>query len=250
MNDIIIGKLEEIEKEENVKIIYAVESGSRAWGFASPDSDYDVRFIYVRRIEDYLKLNKVSDVIEWQLDETYDINGWDLKKALVLFQKSNPNLFEWKNSPIVYKTTPIWEKISEKVNDQFSSRAGMYHYVGIAESTYREFLTGEKVKLKKYFYALRPMLACEWILKYNSVPPMDFSALVNDGFPQALRPELDRIIDIKINSPEKKVIDKISELNAYIEQRLPVLKSAIIDFPIKNCTGWDELNALFLEALK
>ena len=105
MNKIIEQKLKEIEEKENVKIILAVESGSRAWGFASPDSDYDVRFIYVRETKEYLKLNEIRDVIEWQLDETLDISGWDIKKALKLLYKTNPTLFEWFSSPIVYKKT-------------------------------------------------------------------------------------------------------------------------------------------------
>lgn len=87
-------KLKEIERKEKVRILFAAESGSRAWGFASPDSDYDVRFIYVRPAEDYLRLEGIRDVIEWQLDEVLDINGWDLKKALVQFQKGNATLFE------------------------------------------------------------------------------------------------------------------------------------------------------------
>jgi predicted nucleotidyltransferase len=96
-----------MEKKENVRVILEVESGSRAWGFASPDSDYDVRFIYVRPKDFYLKLEKTRDVIEWQLDETLDINGWDLQKALRLLHISNPTLFEWNNSPIIYKTTEV-----------------------------------------------------------------------------------------------------------------------------------------------
>ena len=112
MQNVIEEQLKEIEEKENVKIIYCVESGSRAWGFASPDSDYDVRFIYVRNKEDYLKLNKNRDVIEWRLDDVLDINGWDIQKALRLLYKSNPTLIEWSMSPMVYKTTPQWEKIS------------------------------------------------------------------------------------------------------------------------------------------
>ena len=105
-------KLNEIEQKEGVKVLYAVESGSRAWGFASPDSDYDVRFIYVRPKEDYLRLDMPRDVIEWQLDEVLDINGWDLKKTLAQFVKGNATLFEWCGSPIVYRTTPEWEQPS------------------------------------------------------------------------------------------------------------------------------------------
>ena len=95
IEEVIQEKLREIELRENVKVLYAVESGSRAWGVASPDSDYDVRFIYVRNQKDYLRLDEVRDVIEWQLDEVLDINGWDLKKALCHFHKGNATLFEW-----------------------------------------------------------------------------------------------------------------------------------------------------------
>lgn len=94
MQRLIVDKLHEIEAEEGVRILLAVESGSRAWGFASPDSDYDVRFLYVRRAEDYLRLDAVRDVIERPIDDELDINGWDLQKALRLLYKSNPTLFE------------------------------------------------------------------------------------------------------------------------------------------------------------
>ena len=122
MSDIksIIDKtIEEIEKVENIKILHCVESGSRAWGFPSPDSDYDVRFVYVRPKEYYLRLDKTRDVIEWQLDETLDVNGWDLQKMLRLLHSSNPTVFEWKNSPIVYKTSEDWNKISECIDGCF-----------------------------------------------------------------------------------------------------------------------------------
>lgn len=116
MQKVIIEKLKEIESRENVKILYCVESGSRAWDFASPDSDYDVRFVYVRPKDYYLRLDKTNDVIEWQLDDTLDINGWDISKFLQLLYKSNPTTFEWKSSPIVYKTTSEWDKVS-KIED-------------------------------------------------------------------------------------------------------------------------------------
>jgi len=128
MKEIIAAKIAELEKSEDVRVIHAVESGSRAWGFASPDSDYDVRFIYVHPKDFYLKLEKTKDVIEWQLDETLDISGWDLQKALRLLHVSNPTLFEWNNSPIVYKTTDEWAKISAEINDYFSVKSGLYHY--------------------------------------------------------------------------------------------------------------------------
>src|SRR5580693_1365673 len=111
MRDEILAALRSIEAEAQVRVLLAIESGSRAWGFASPDSDYDVRFIYVRPKADYLKLEDTKDFIDWELDETLDINGWDLSKALKLFHKSNATLFEWANSPVVYRTTDEWKDI-------------------------------------------------------------------------------------------------------------------------------------------
>ena len=138
MQNVIEEQLKEIEEKENVKIIYCVESGSRAWEFASPDSDYDVRFIYVRNKEDYLKLNKNRDVIEWRLDDVLDINGWDIQKALRLLYKSNPTLIEWSMSPMVYKTTPQWEKISGIISQNFLEKTAEYHYLRMSKWNYRE----------------------------------------------------------------------------------------------------------------
>ena len=124
----IQDNLDAIEKQYDVKILLAVESGSRAWGFASPDSDYDVRFIYVHRREEYLRIDAIKDVIEWQLDEVLDINGWDLKKALLAFGKGNPNIMEWANSPVVYRKTEEWEAIRGTVLSYFSEKSSLCHY--------------------------------------------------------------------------------------------------------------------------
>jgi len=114
--------LSEIEAARHIRILHAVESGSRAWGFASPDRDYDVRFIYVREKKFYLKPEKTRDVIEWRLDEVLDVNGWDIQKALKLLHSSNPTLFEWSNSPIIYKTTDEWAMIQKEISKFFSPK--------------------------------------------------------------------------------------------------------------------------------
>ena len=176
-------KLKEIEEQEHVTILRAVESGSRAWGIASPDSDYDVRFIYVRRTEDYLRLESVRDVIEWQLDEVLDINGWDLKKALVQFHGGNATLFEWANSPIVYRTSPIWDQIYDTAKGYFSKKTAVYHYYGTAAKTCLQDLQEEQVKYKKYFYALRPLMAAKYIEEHGNPPPVLFSDLMKQKFP-------------------------------------------------------------------
>ena len=125
----IMNELQKIEETENVKIILAVESGSRAWGFASPDSDYDVRFIYVRKKIDYLKLNPIRDVIEWRLDEVLDISGWDVKKSLQLLYKSNPTIMEWLVSPIIYTETKEAEWIKEIQPQYFSIKKFIRHMI-------------------------------------------------------------------------------------------------------------------------
>ena len=191
----ILKKLAEIEQKENVKVLYAVESGSRAWGVESPDSDDDVRFVYVRTQEDYLSLQEKRDVIEWQLDEVLDINGWDLRKTLIQFRKGNATLFEWANSPVVYKTTDAWEQIREVGKQYFSKKVALYHYYGTANSTFCQFLQGEEVKYKKYIYALRPLLACKYIEQYETIPPVKFEDLLKQSLPKELTDEIQTMLE-------------------------------------------------------
>ena len=171
--------LDRIETKHGVRILYAAESGSRAWGFASPDSDYDVRFVYVRGIRDYLRIEPSKDVIEWQLDQVLDINGWDLKKFLYAAGKGNPNVMEWISSPVVYRKTAEWEKVSGTAKHFFSEKAALHHYCGIAGHTLNAYLTGDKVRYKKYFYALRPLLCCRWIGRFHEMPPVEFQKLLS-----------------------------------------------------------------------
>ena len=174
----IINEINKIEEEENIKIILAVESGSRAWGFESKDSDYDVRFIYVRPIEWYLRVFEGRDVLEYPINDELDICGWDLKKALQLFNKSNPPLLEWMKSGIVYKKSyTIIDKMEKIVDKTIFKKPLIYHYLHMARGNFREYLQGDMVKIKKYFYVLRPVLACIWIEKYNEIPPVEFDKL-------------------------------------------------------------------------
>ncbi|MDR0905477.1 MAG: nucleotidyltransferase domain-containing protein [Oscillospiraceae bacterium] len=249
MNDLILQKLSEIERRESVIILHAVESGSRAWGFASPDSDYDVRFIYVRDIDFYLKLEKTRDVIEWQLDETLDINGWDLQKTLRLLHSSNPTLFEWTSSPIVYKTTAEWREISGVFNDYFLTKPGVYHYLSMAENNYREYLKRDLVRVKKYLYVLRPILACKWILHRDSPPPMLFSELVGAELEPEMLPEIERLLAIKTLSPETEEMPKIVAINTYIEEILPQLKAQVGALPQSTPRDYSALDRLFLRTV-
>ncbi len=246
MKKIISEKLDEIERRENVKILHCVESGSRAWGFASPDSDYDVRFIYVRPKEYYLRLDKTRDVIEWQLDETLDINGWDLQKTLRLLHKSNPTVFEWNNSPIVYRTTSEWAEVRKIIDKYFQQKSGLYHYLSTAKSNYREYLKTEEVRLKKYFYVIRPILACRWILDKKCPPPMLFSQLTEAELDSSVKPYVDRLLDIKMNSPEVATGKRIDEINEYLDRSIAEIESLIDKSDKAVIEDWNELNALFL----
>lgn len=249
MKQIIIEKLAEIEQKENVKILHCVESGSRAWGFPSADSDYDVRFIYVRPRDFYLSLNQTRDVIEWQLDETLDISGWDLSKALTLLHRSNSTLFEWSTSPIVYQTTEEWAQIAAVINRSFVAKSGLYHYLSTAKHHYREFLTGETVKLKKYFYVLRPLFACNWILAEGNPPPMLFSELAERYAEEEIKPELAKLLALKKQLPELGEGKRNNILNDYIERTIPRVEQAIAAMPSSPACDWGELNGIFCSVL-
>lgn len=245
----INDKLNEIEEKEGVRVLHAVESGSRAWGFASPDSDYDVRFVYVRSKEDYLRLDEPRDVIEWQLDEVLDINGWDLRKALKQFSKGNATLFEWSGSPIVYRTTEDWGRIREVSKQFFSEKTAVCHYFGIANSTYQGYLLGDTVRYKKYFYALRPLLAAQYIENYHTAPPVLFSDLLRLDMPQELRKAIDELLAIKKHTTEKKESPHIPEIIDFIESELIRQKEISANMPDDQNKGWGALNRIFAEII-
>ncbi len=244
MKEIVREKLKEIEAKENVKIIMAVESGSRAWGFASPDSDYDVRFVYVRRLEDYLRLDKIRDIIEWQLDDVLDINGWDLKKALQLMHDSNPSIFEWCASPIVYRGSDSFDELNRIRTAYYSRKKSLYHYWHMASNNYHAYFHGEEVRVKKYFYVIRPLLAAKWVVDKKAQPPMLFSELLDGELPKDLRGIVDELLKMKQNMPEMGLAPRIKRLDDFIEFELEkVKKAADEEESVKN--DWALLNDYF-----
>ncbi len=243
-------ELEKIQEKEQVRILLAVESGSRAWGFASPDSDYDVRFIYMRRSEDYLRLDTLGDVIEWQLDEVLDINGWDLRKALIQFHRGNATLFEWSHSPIVYRCTDLWRQIYGEAGKCFSQKAVVCHYYGTAKSTYMGYLQGEEVRYKKYFYALRPLLACRYIEQYGTIPPVPFAELLRQDLPPEVQAEIHNLLERKKVTGEKDLNPRIPVIHHFIGQELERQKALGDAMEDDRCGEWEGLNSLFREVLR
>ena len=245
----ISDKLNEIEEKEDVRVLHAIESGSRAWGFASPDSDYDVRFVYVRKKEEYLRLDEPKDTIDWQLDEVLDINGWDLKKALKQFARGNATLFEWSGSPVVYRTTDTWERIRRVSAQYFSEKAAIGHYYGTANNTFHEYLQGDTVRYKKYFYALRPLLAAMYIEKYHEAPPVLFDELLKMDLAPELRKAVDELLEIKKRTTEKEENPQMPAIRDFIEAeilRQKEIEDALADDHNKDLRA---LNRLFREVL-
>ena len=225
MHETITCQLKTIEAANRVRVVYAYESGSRAWGFESVDSDYDVRFIYVHEPDWYLSIDDKRDVIELPLSNMLDITGWDLRKALRLFRKSNPPLLEWLKSPTVYAEQFMTAaEIRALTETFFSPRSCMCHYLSMAEGNFREYLRGEQVKTKKYFYVLRPILACRWIDQFNESPPMEFDRLVDGLIPDGrLLEEIVALVERKKSGDELGSGPRIAVINEYLESNIRTL---------------------------
>jgi len=236
---------------ENVRIAYACESGSRAWGFPSADSDYDVRFLYVRPVEWYLSIDEKRDVIERLASEGLDINGWDLKKALGLFRKSNPPLLEWLGSPIVYlEKYSIAAEMRELTPVYYSPTACLYHYLHMARGNFRDYLKGGEVWVKKYFYVLRPILAMNWIEKGLGVVPTDFNVLVDKLVTDPkLRVEIDRLLSAKRAGAELERGPRIKPISEFIEQELERWEKNEIVNHTRPAASANKLDELFRKSL-
>jgi len=246
VRELILAKIKEIEEKEHVRVLHVVESGSRAWGFASPDSDYDVRFIYVRDKKFYLSLKDNKDFIDWELNEVLDINGWDLKKALQHFHKSNATLFEWSNSPVVYYTMDEWKQLYEGVASKyFACKSSMYHYYGTANKNYHEYLTEDMVKYKKYFYVLRPILACKWIEEKKCPPPVLFDELFNSVLENDMKAAVEELLAKKVKMSESDKAPKIEAINQYIEEKLAYYKALLETMADDRNPDWEPLDEVF-----
>lgn len=179
MKDRVLQELKRIEEQYQVRVLLAVESGSRAWGFASPDSDYDVRFIYAHRPEWYLSVFEQRDVIEEMLPGDLDVSGWELRKTLRLFSKCNLALNEWLGSDVVYREIPEFKtQLASLIPSFFNPIAATHHYRSMAESAFKDNYLDGRIRIKKLFYVLRPLLACRWIEATGTQPSTDFHKLV------------------------------------------------------------------------
>ena len=242
MEELVLLKIREIEEKEHVRILHAVESGSRAWGFASPDSDYDVRFIYARDKNYYLRLRNTRDYIDGELNEVLDMNGWDIKKALQHFHKSNATLFEWSRSPVVYYTTDEWKNLYSRVADRyFSCKSALYHYYGTANKNYHEHLPGDMVRYKKYFYVLRPVLA------WKCPPPVLFDELFAAVLEDEMKAAVRDLLAKKVNMSESDRAPRIAKVDRYLEKKLEYYKALAETMEDDRNPDWEMLEEAFRE---
>ena len=233
MKNLIIQKLKEAEFNYNITILFAVESGSRAWGFPSTDSDYDVRFIYKRNMKDYLSITNFPDFIDVELNEIYDIKGWDIEKALRLSIQSNASTYEYVQSPIYYIRQPDFEKeFKDVIWSQFQPKKLAAHYLGITTKRLMTLEKADTMQLKSLFYALRSVLAALWIHTYQTVPPMAFRKL-SLLIPNELNPRINELIKLKANVDEKYFIEVDESIIQWIKTTYSTLKSIILNLPNK-----------------
>lgn len=217
----ILADLAGIEQREDVRILFAVESGSRAWGFPSPDSDFDARFVYVRKQDWYLSLTAGRDVIELPIDGDFDTNGWDIRKALLLLLKPNPVLLEWLSSPIRY----IWDEAACARLLAFAEKtafaqACLHHYFSQSRRLWNEFVEGrDEVNLKKYLYILRPALCIAWVReRTGEIPPMSLPNLMAGvSLEPGFRDAVSELLARKTQASEVGFGQRVGVLDTFIQ---------------------------------
>jgi predicted nucleotidyltransferase len=244
--------LKDLEQEFDIKILLACETGSRAWGFPSPDSDYDVRIIYKHNRDWYLGLHEEKDTIEMFLDNNeVDISGWDLRKSLRLLRKSNAPLLERIQSPIIYEADfDFVKEINDHANENYSRISVAHHYLSMAKKAYDDVIpAADGYKLKRLFYALRASMACLWVLRYDEIPPIEFSGLLDnlDVIP-SLKNRILELIDIKSGQSESYLHKGDEEIIKYIKDAIELTDAEASALPAKK-GEIGELNKFFVKTV-
>lgn len=251
MKELIDAELRVLERRNELLVLYACEAGSRAWGFAAPDSDADPRFIYLRPPTAYLSVGPRTEVLEHKLSGRFDLVGWDLPRALALLRKSNVSILEWLVSPVVYRAHgDAVERLRELGERCFSPRSAMHHYLNMAEKSLHMYLGGERVKAKKYLHAIRPLLACSWIGRTGKIPPVDFHMLLeteatDGGISRTIR----ELAEEKRRGELPEQVRPIKALNGFIESELARLWEAAARAPRTDAPA-EPLDELFRDALE
>ncbi|WP_201981231.1 nucleotidyltransferase domain-containing protein [Hymenobacter rubidus] len=238
--------LRQLEATHGIRILYACESGSRAWGFPSPDSDFDVRFIYCHPPAWYLTLDEGRDTLNFPIDDELDLAGWELRKALRLLRASNAALFEWLQSPVVYhEALDFRARLASLLPAAFNRKAGLHHYLGQLRHGVEDDLNSEEIRLKRLFYAVRSALAARWIRQRPALPPMEFAPL-RELLPNALQADADELLARKATADEKTRIPNPVALVSFLQAELATGQAARETLPVlRPGTVASELDAVF-----
>lgn len=239
--------LKQVETKYQVKILYACETGSRAWGFPSPDSDYDVRFIYRHERDWYLSLSDRKDTIEF-MDGDLDVTGWDLRKCLKLLKKSNGPLIERFQSPVVYFTEEAFvHEFNLLIEAYYSPTAAFYHHYSLAQKFWEELKEKNEIKLKAYFYLIRSLLSYNWIVRNKTVLPMHIEGLmkyIDKGNAEALR----KLIALKATVGESYLYPKSEAMQTLVTDLFSFIKPSKDNLGVNN-QDYALLNNFFLKTL-
>lgn len=240
-------KLAHIAATEPLHFLLAAESGSRAWGFASPDSDYDVRAVYIRPSEHYLRIDEQKDTFEYIENQWFDVGGWDIRKALVLLRKSNAVLLEWLRSPIVYTQDDEFIRELNALAPHYAQAAPLlHHYRGIAANALKTMDLSGEIRLKKWFYVLRPLLAARWAVQRGGIPPMTLAELL-EGVPAATVNEIQDLVQLKSERDESYRHTLSDGLHHFTQQL--AAETALLQTAAPHATDIEPLNDLFRRTL-
>ena len=242
-------KLKEIEKEYGIRVLYAVESGSRAWGTNSESSDFDIRFLYIRPREDYLRLVPYRDVLEFGITDGWDMCGWDLSKLLKLLHNANSQIYEWFHSPVVYVDDGLSERIRPLLEEYFAVKAAVHHYLNQAEMKMKQARRAELPKVKHYLYTLQHYAAARWILMYRTAPPVSFSA-VTALLPEEISGEAQELLKRKITRPQEPLMPRHASLEAWVDEEGSRIRQLIEQLPLTSEKEWEALDRFFLAELE
>lgn len=248
------AELSRIERERGCRVPFAIESGSRAWGFASRDSDFDVRFVYVRPEAWYLSIDAGAkrDVIEEPVDAVLDVSGWDLVKALNLYRRSNPPLYEWLHGPIVYRDRlGLRGELRELARSFYNPKAAAYHYLRMTNNSWRQYLQKEVVRTKKYLYALRPVMAVLWIERGLGVVPVPFEELMDAVLDEPeVRAAVDDLVAEKARTGELGERPRDPVLHAYLRREMTRLEAVVARIEPPPPGPVERLNEVFRRVLR
>jgi len=244
----ILDKLHHIDQTHEVKILLAIESGSRGWGFAAENADYDCRFIYVHKPKRYLSVLEFDEFIEHELNETYDIKGYDLKRVLKYIMKSQATINEWLSSNMVYiKNELIVARLNELATDFFNPISVSHHYLSLARKMLVEITEAAEAKIKKYFYILRPIANLNYIHQYRKMPYMEYDKTLDaTNPPYDIFAAIRELREKKVSSLEHDKIPQHTLLINYFNSEISRFESILKEMKYEKNTNYDAIDEAFM----